>query len=96
MRKQVVKVNMEQLETLLDEFRLPMLSFDFNGNWEEKFSGKKKVALSVKVGKKRKIITGRIRWIDYESSNVSGGYVIFRFFPNNQERLNEILNKKGE
>lgn len=89
-KRQVHKITLEQLAHLLDGIYIPTTSNYFRGSWEEKFI-EGKVSLSVKIGKRRRFVNGRMICDGYESSQISSGYDILRFVPNNLEKMRSVI-----
>lgn len=77
----VRKVTVEQLVELMGEVRVPMTSAYFIGSWVERFSVGR-VVLSVKSGKRRCLLRGRMVCVGFESSQLSSGFRVLRFVPN--------------
>ena len=78
---EIRKVSYSQLMALLAGIYVPMTSNYFTGNWVEKFRVGK-ITLSIRVGKCRKCVRGRIVSNGYESSRINSGYIILQFQPN--------------
>lgn len=86
----VVKVTVEQLsQLLLGEVRKPVTSAYFTGSWVEKFS-EGRLVLSVKRGKRRKLLRGWVVCVGFESSQVSSGYQVLQFVPNDSVRAGRL------
>jgi hypothetical protein len=77
----VRKVTVGQLIELMDEFRIPVTSAYFTGAWVERLD-EGRLVLSVKRGKRRVLLRGWVVYVGFESSQLSSGYSVFRFVPN--------------
>ena len=86
----VLKISREHLVQILDEYRVPSTSSYFSGSFYERI-GSGKVCFSIKVRKRRKLVSGRVDFLGHEASRDSSGYNIYRFIPNNNQRLIHLL-----
>jgi hypothetical protein len=87
----IVKIKIDIVPLILDGFSVSNTSCYSVGNVLEKIATQKKIGLSIKIGKKRKIISGKIIYLGYSSSRNSSGTCEYKFVPNNLEKLNKIL-----
>lgn len=85
----IIKINQDQLNEVLSGILVPATSSYFVGNFGEKLSVGK-VTFSVKVGKNRKLLTGKIIHAGYFPSRTSSGHNILRFIPNNYEKFKSL------
>ena len=88
----IVKVNQEKLNEILSEFWVPATSCYQTGYWTDGFFPGR-LTISIKCGKKRKLVAGKLVWRGHESSQTSSGYDILQFVPNNENKLKQILTK---
>lgn len=81
----ILKITKNQLNQVSSGIMVPATSAYFNGSFGEKLSVGK-ITFSIKIGKNRKLLTGKIIQDGYVSSQISSGHNILRFIPNNVEK----------
>lgn len=85
---QIIKIKREHIFETLGRFPHEVLLQDYIV--ENKVCGSK-LTLSLKIGKRRKLITGKL-YVEPESCRYSGLHYNFYFTPNNPEKFNKLLN----
>lgn len=87
----VKKVTQYEAKTLVAGFHVPLISAYFVGSPYEKFQVGKLV-LSIKLGKRRKLVTGTIVKDRTESGGWNHpGYNILKFVPNSMQKFNSLV-----
>jgi hypothetical protein len=78
----IVKAKIEFVQRITKGFWVPLTSFYFCNLPEEKLE-LGKLVLSIRVGKRRKLISGKVIHVGYESGGHNHpGYEVRRFIPN--------------
>lgn len=86
----IIKIDSYQLNHVYNGFYRPATSIYETKQWHEKIP-EGKVTFSVRVGKKRKMIKGRIILTHHEVCKNSSGYNHYIFQPNNPIRYLRLI-----